>query len=66
MNHPICPALPSGYPRDISREAMNALPIRRYEGEVVLVENLHPENLGPRQKHSGATELGVSGIMSPC
>jgi len=33
------PALPAGFPREISREAMAALPIRRYEGEVVLVEN---------------------------
>src|SRR6185295_10865440 len=33
------PALPPGFPREISRETMAALPIRRYEGEVVLVEN---------------------------
>ena len=31
-------ALPSGFPRRISREEMAALPIRRYEGEVVVVE----------------------------
>ena len=31
--------LPPAFPRDISREAMNALPIRRYEGEVVLVDS---------------------------
>ena len=31
-------APPPGFPREISREAMAALPIRRYEGEVVLVE----------------------------
>jgi ribonuclease D len=31
-------ALPSGFPREISREAMAALPVRRYEGEVVVVE----------------------------
>ena len=31
--------LPPAFPRDISREAMAALPIRRFEGEVVLVEN---------------------------
>ena len=31
-------ALPPGFPRDISREAMAALPIRRYDGEVVVVE----------------------------
>jgi len=31
--------LPSAFPREISRETMAALPIRRYEGEVVLVEN---------------------------
>jgi ribonuclease D len=30
-------ALAPGFPRDISREAMAALPIRRYEGEIVLV-----------------------------
>jgi ribonuclease D len=29
--------LPSNFPREISREAMAALPISRYEGEVVLV-----------------------------
>ena len=29
--------LPSDFPREISREAMAALPISRYEGEVVLV-----------------------------
>jgi ribonuclease D len=32
-------ALPSGFPRDISREAMATLPIRRFEGDVVLVES---------------------------
>jgi ribonuclease D len=37
MNLPAAPVLPAGFPRDISREAMAALPIRRYEGEVVLV-----------------------------
>ena len=31
------PSLPPGIPRDISRETMAALPVRRYEGEVVLV-----------------------------
>jgi ribonuclease D len=31
-------ALPHGFPRQISREAMAALPVRRYEGEVVVVE----------------------------
>ena len=30
-------ALPAGFPRDISREEMAALPIRRYEGEIILV-----------------------------
>ena len=30
-------ALPSGFPRGISREQMAALPVRRYEGEVVMV-----------------------------
>ena len=30
-------ALPQGFPRDISRAEMAALPIRRYEGEIVLV-----------------------------
>ena len=33
----IKPALPSGFAREISREEMAALPIRRYEGEVVVV-----------------------------
>ena len=32
-------ALPSGFPRRISREEMAALPIRRYEGAVHLVES---------------------------
>ena len=30
-------ALPPGFPREISREQMAALPIRRYEGEIVVV-----------------------------
>ena len=38
MPIPIASALPSGFPREISREEMAALPIRRYEGEVVVVE----------------------------
>jgi hypothetical protein len=33
------PILPLAFPREISRETMAALPIRRYEGDVVLVEN---------------------------
>ena len=33
------PSLPAGFPREITREAMATLPIRRYEGEVVLVDN---------------------------
>ena len=37
MLSPVKPALPSGYPREISREEMALLPIRRYEGEVVVV-----------------------------
>src|SRR5260221_13376824 len=32
------PMLPAGFPREISKEAMNELPIRRYEGEVRIVE----------------------------
>ena len=32
------PALPPQLPREISREEMATLPIRRYEGEVVMVE----------------------------
>ena len=31
-------ALPPEFPREISREEMAALPVRRYEGEVVVVE----------------------------
>ncbi len=31
------PTLPPGIPRDISRETMAALPVRKYEGEVVMV-----------------------------
>lgn len=34
------PALPPHLPREISREALAAMPVRRYEGEVVLVETL--------------------------
>jgi len=29
--------LPPAFPREISREALALLPIRRYEGEVVMV-----------------------------
>lgn len=32
------PALPPHIPREIAREALAGLPVRRYEGEVVLVE----------------------------
>jgi len=38
MTAPIASALPPGFPREISREVMAALPIRRYEGEIVVVE----------------------------
>jgi ribonuclease D len=38
MSNSIASALPSGFPREISREEMAVLPIRRYEGEVVVVE----------------------------
>jgi ribonuclease D len=38
MTGPIPSALPPHFPREISREAMAALPVRRYEGEVVVVE----------------------------
>jgi ribonuclease D len=37
MNERAPPVLPPHIPREISREEMLALPIRRYEGEVVLV-----------------------------
>ena len=37
MTHPAASVLPRHIPREISREQMAALPIRRYEGEVVLV-----------------------------
>ena len=37
MLSPANPTLPSGYPREISREEMAALPVRRYEGEVLVV-----------------------------
>ena len=33
------PALPPGIPRDISREAMAELPVRHYEGEIVMVDS---------------------------
>jgi ribonuclease D len=35
------PALPPHIPREIAREAIAELPVRRYEGEVVLVESRH-------------------------
>lgn len=38
MDDRAAPTLPPHIPREISREAMNALPVRSYEGEVVLVE----------------------------
>ncbi len=37
VNQRAAPVLPPHIPREISREEMAALPIRRYEGEVVLV-----------------------------
>ncbi len=37
MNDPARPALPTGFAREISRAQMALLPVRRYEGEVVLV-----------------------------
>ena len=38
VNQAAAPILPPGIAREISREAMSALPVRGYEGEVVLVE----------------------------
>ncbi|MSQ49314.1 MAG: 3'-5' exonuclease domain-containing protein 2 [Betaproteobacteria bacterium] len=38
MSNPAPSALPAHFPREISREQMAVLPIRRYEGEVVVVE----------------------------
>lgn len=38
MQDPAKPALPPHIPREIAREALAGLPVRRYEGEVVLVE----------------------------
>jgi ribonuclease D len=35
---PHASALPSAFPREISREEMAVLPVRRYEGEIVLVQ----------------------------
>lgn len=32
--------LPSGIPREISREALAAMPVRKYEGEVVMVDTM--------------------------
>ena len=37
VNERAAPVLPPHIPREISREAMAALPIRRYEGEVLVV-----------------------------
>ena len=34
MSAPLASALPPHFPREISREEMAALPIRRYAGEV--------------------------------
>jgi hypothetical protein len=39
MNEPVPSILLSHLPREISREALAVLPILRYEGDVVLVEN---------------------------
>jgi len=38
MTAPAAPVLPAGIPREIAREALAELPVRRYEGGVVLVE----------------------------
>jgi ribonuclease D len=38
VNERAAPVLPPHIPREISREQMAALPIRRYEGEVLVVE----------------------------
>ena len=38
MSGPHASALPPEFPREISREVMAALPVRRYEGEIVVVE----------------------------
>ncbi len=38
MNERAAPVLPPHLPREISREEMAALPVRRYEGEVLLVQ----------------------------
>jgi len=38
MQNPSKSALPPHIPREIAREALAALPVRRYEGDVVLVE----------------------------
>jgi ribonuclease D len=38
MTAPLASALPAGFPREISREQMALLPVRRYEGEIVVVE----------------------------
>lgn len=40
MTTPLPPALPPGLPREISREALAAMPVRKYEGEVVMVETM--------------------------
>jgi ribonuclease D len=43
MSDPFPSSLPHGFPREISREEMAALPVRRYEGEVLVVET--PQDL---------------------
>jgi len=37
MQNPVKPTLPPGIPREIAREVLAELPVRRYEGEVVMV-----------------------------
>jgi ribonuclease D len=50
------PAPPPGIAREISREALAALPIRRYDGDVVLVET--PEDFA-RAREALASERAV-------
>lgn len=56
MNRPPAAALPAAYLREISREEMAALPIRRYEGDVRLVET-------PAHLEAAMADIGGEGAV---
>ena len=56
MPPPASSALPPDFPRDISREDMLALPIRRYAGEILLVAT--PEDL-----ERASADIGAEAVL---